>query len=78
MSRHYVKRAAFLTPQQRKVLELIAAGLDHRQAADEMRISRQSFKKHIVNICDRFFARDEHFRAVIRSKLLEDKERTES
>lgn len=26
----------------------------------------------LVNICDRFFARDEHFRKVIQTKLLED------
>lgn len=51
---------------------MIAAGLSHQQVADVLRISRQTVKKHIVNICDRFFARDEHFRMAIQTKLLED------
>lgn len=64
--------AYVLTPQQRKALELIAAGLSHEQIAVRMKIGRQSVKGHIVNICDRFFARDKHFRMVIQTKLLED------
>lgn len=64
----------WLTPQQRRVLELIANGLDHRQIASVMEIGWQSVRNHIVNICDKFFAKDEHFKSMIQNKLLEDKD----
>ena len=36
-----------LSPRQREVIELVAAGLDNQQIADELNISKRTVQKHL-------------------------------
>ncbi len=60
-----------LTPQQKRVLALLADGLNHRQVAEVMEMSRAAVRECIVSICEKV-PRNRHFRAVIQFILLRE------
>lgn len=66
-----MRHKAPLTPQQRRVLALLAEKLTHEQIADVMGISRVTVRKHLVAVCEKL-SKDEHFRAVIQFILLRE------
>jgi DNA-binding NarL/FixJ family response regulator len=66
-----MKKGIALTPQQRRVLVLLAEGLSHEQIAEVTGVTRITVKKHLVSICEKL-SRDEHFRDVIQFILLRE------
>jgi DNA-binding NarL/FixJ family response regulator len=66
-----MKKGGALTPQQRRVLALLAEGLSHEQIAEVMGVTRITVKKHIVRICEKL-TRNEHLKDVIQSILLRE------